>query len=314
MTDVLITGGAGYLGNVISRDLLERGDCVTCIDNLMYRQGGSVLPLAADPNYQFVFGDARDQSLMKEHVAGSDVIIPLAAIVGAPACKRYPLETQSVNFDAIAYLDKIRGKGQKVVCPISNSGYGTQSGEEFCTEETPLEPISHYGRTKVEAEKLLLDSSKDAVTLRLATVFGVSPRMRRDLLVNDFVYQALTNRSIVLFEPHFKRNFLHVADVSGSFLHSIDNFDEMKNEPYNVGIDSANMSKAELAEKVQDQVPGFEIYVSEHGEDPDKRNYIVSNEKIRQKGFEAQVTIEEGIEELIKGYNILLRHVPDTNL
>jgi nucleoside-diphosphate-sugar epimerase len=311
---VLLTGGAGYLGNVLSRDLLSRGYRVSCVDNLMYNQGSSIFPLVANPNYEFVFGDVRDSDLIKRKVRESDVIIPLAAIVGEPACRNRPIEARTVNTDAIRYIDSILSRDQRIICPITNSGYGTRSGEDFCTEETPLEPISLYGKTKVEAERVLLDSDKDSITLRLATVFGVSPRMRRDLLVNDFVYQALTNKSIVLFEPHFKRNFVHISDVSGAFVYAMEHFDSMKNEAYNVGIDSANMSKLELAEKVKTHIPKFEVFISETGEDPDKRDYIVSNEKLRKKGFEAKVNLDSGIEELIRGYNVLLRNLPHTNL
>ncbi|MCH7850074.1 MAG: NAD(P)-dependent oxidoreductase [Nanoarchaeota archaeon] len=310
---VLITGGAGYLGNVLSRDLLDRGHKVTCLDNLMYSQGQSIFPLVSNPNYNFVYGDVRDDRILKTLLKKSDVIIPLAAIVGAPACDLNP-ESTAINFEAIRSLDRLRSPNQKVVCPISNSGYGTKTGADLCTEETPMDPISLYGRTKVDAEKVLLDSDKDAVTLRLATVFGISPRMRRDLLINDFVYQALTAGCIKLYESNFRRNFLHISDASRAFMHSMDHFEYMKNEPYNVGIDSGNMSKLELAEKVKKKIPNFSVYTSEEGTDPDKRNYIVLNEKIRRAGFEANITVEEGIDELIKGYNILLRNNPHTNL
>ena len=211
-------------------------------------------------------------------------------------------------------LDRIRSKDQKVICPISNSGYGTKSGEKYCTEESDLEPISIYGQTKVDAEKALLKSEKDAVALRLATVFGLSPRMRIDLLVNDFVYKAVIDGYIILYEGHFKRNFVHINDVARAMQHSIENFDTMKNQTYNIGLDEANISKLELAQKIREYIPGFRIHEDFNGKDPDKRNYIISNEKIRKTGFEAKISLDKGIEELIKGYNILIRNDPFKNI
>jgi nucleoside-diphosphate-sugar epimerase len=311
---VLITGGAGYLGNVSVRSLLERGHEVTCLDSLMYDQGNSILPLVTNPNFNFVYGDSRNEDLMKREIKKHDVILPLAALVGAPACKDKPSDAFSINYEAVAMVNRLRSKDQQVICPITNSGYGTKTGETFCTEESSLDPITFYGETKVMAEKALHDSDKGAITLRLATVFGVSPRMRVDLLVNDFVKRAVTDRSIVLFEKDFKRNYIHLQDVADAFIHCMDNYESMVGNVYNLGLDSANMSKLELAKTIKKYVPELEIYESEKGKDPDKRDYIVSNEKIRKAGFEAKVSLDEGIIELKRGFGILLRNIPHTNI
>lgn len=300
---VLVTGGAGYIGSVLCEHLLDAGYRVTVIDNLMYGQH-SLFHLCADPLFNFVAGDARDEKLIRDLVKGVDVIIPLAAVVGAPACDRDPWLARSVNLEAVLLLNRLRGPGQLVVLPITNSGYGAKSGEVLCTEDTPLEPISLYGRTKVEAEARLLES-RNVISLRLATVFGVSPRMRLDLLVNHFVHAAATDGYIVIFEKEFKRNFIHVRDVAGCFLHCIENAGRMAGRPYNAGLDSANFSKEELALKIKEHVPGFYIHFAEIGKDPDKRNYIVSNERLREAGFEARRSLDDGIEELLKGYGML---------
>jgi len=243
---------------------------------------------------------------MRPLVDAHDVLIPLAAIVGMPACDRDPVTAQTTNYDAISLLDRLRSPQQQVIYPCTNSGYGTKSGSVYCTEETPLEPISLYGRTKTEAERLLLDSG-NAVTLRLATVFGVSPRMRLDLLVNDFTFRAAKDRVLVLYEPHFKRNYVHVTDVARAFQHVIDHWDAMRGEAYNVGLDDANLSKRELAERIRLQVPQLLIHEAEVGSDPDKRNYIVSNDKVRKAGFVAQRTLDEGIRELLVAYRMTPR-------
>lgn len=305
---VLITGGAGYIGSVLTKKLLERGYRVTCVDSLLYSQQTPFL-FSDNPNYQFVFGDARDESLLKGIVPGHDIIIPLAALVGMPICNKRPNEAKTVNHKAIVLLDKIRSPSQKVVYPTTNSGYGTKSGDVFCTEETPLEPISLYGETKAAAEKHLLLSEKPAITFRLATVFGVSPRMRTDLLVNDFVLKALTDGSITLFEPHFKRNYVHISDVVEGFIYAIENFDSMQNQSYNLGLDEANLSKDELAHKVKQHISEFKIYYDEFSSDPDKRNYIVSSNKLKKAGFKAVVGLDNGIQELIRGYRVLLNLV-----
>lgn len=303
---VLVTGGAGYLGSILSGALLDAGHRVTVLDTLMYGQQ-SLFHLCADRRFEFVHGDARMESTMAPLLRDADVVIPLAAVVGAPACDRDPWLATSVNLEAIRLLDRLRSRDQLVVYPTTNSGYGTQSGEVHCTEETPLEPISHYGRTKVEAERVLLDSG-GAVTLRLATVFGMSPRMRLDLLVNHFVYAAVTDGYLVIFEKDFKRNFVHIRDVADCFLHCIEHGASMAGRAYNLGLDSANLSKADLAAKIRKRVPSFHVEYSETGSDPDKRNYIVSSARLREAGFEAKRTLGNGIDELVKGYRIFGRN------
>jgi nucleoside-diphosphate-sugar epimerase len=302
---VLITGGAGYLGSVLSERLLLAGHRVTVLDNLMFGQT-PLFHLCAHPDFEFVFGDARDEKLIQSQIKTADVLIPLAALVGAPLCDRDPLGAQSVNCDAIRLLNRLRSRQQLVVYPTTNSGYGTKTGDLHCTEDTPLEPISHYGRTKCAAEADLLNSP-NAITLRLATVFGLSPRMRLDLLVNHFTYAAVTDGYIVIFEKHFKRNFIHIRDVADCFLHCIENSGKMVGRCYNAGLDAANISKEELALAIKKHVPNFYIHFGEIGEDPDKRNYIVSNQRLREAGFTAKRSLDDGIRELIKGYRMMKR-------
>jgi nucleoside-diphosphate-sugar epimerase len=301
---ILITGGAGYVGTVLTEHLLNEGYRVTVLDSLIYNQN-SLLAFCHNKNFEFVYGDCRDEALLRRVVPGFDFILPLAAIVGAPASEKHAQTTISVNYEAIVLLNKIRDKArQKIIFPTTNSGYGTTTGEVFCTEESPLNPVSLYGQTKVDAEKELL-ASPNVITLRFATLFGFSPRMRTDLLVNDFVYRAIRDKSIVLFEKDFKRNFLHVRDAARCFLHCIENFEKMKNNAYNVGLPDANISKEQLALKIKEFIPGLYIHNAEIGSDPDKRNYIVSNDKIGATGFTFRYSLEDGIRELIKGYSIL---------
>lgn len=302
---ILVTGGAGYLGSIMVEHLLDADYRVTVVDTLMYGQH-SLFGLCSNPNLDFIWGDARDENLMLNLVKRADVIIPLAALVGAPACERDPWLSQSVGMDAVFLVDRLRSPSQLLVYPTTNSGYGTKSGEVYCTEDTPLEPISRYGREKVEVETRLLESP-NTITLRLATVFGMSPRMRMDLLVNSFVYSAFRDRCIVIFEKDFKRNYVHVRDVADCFIHCIRNSDRMAGRPYNVGLDQANLSKEELALKIKEYVPNFYIHFAEVGEDPDKRNYVVSNQRLRNAGFEARRSLDEGIQELLKGYRMLGR-------
>jgi nucleoside-diphosphate-sugar epimerase len=304
-TTVLVTGGAGYLGSILCEHLLDRGCRVTALDNLLYQQR-SLFHLCANPNFEFVFGDARNEALVKKLTAEADVIIPLAAVVGAPACERDPWLADSVNKDAIHLINKLRSPRQLLIYPTTNSGYGTQSGEVYCTEETPLEPISKYGLDKVASEADIL-GSPNTITLRLATVFGFSPRMRMDLLVNHFVWAAWSDRYLVIFEKDFKRNYIHIRDVADCFIHCIDNASSMAGRPFNAGLDEANLSKAELALKVQEYLPDFYIHFAEVGSDPDKRNYIVSNQRLREAGFEAKRSLDQGILELIKGYRMMAR-------
>jgi len=304
-TSILVTGGAGYLGSILCEHLLAAGYRVTVLDKLMYGQH-SLFHLFANPNFEFVFGVARDEALLKRLVKDTDVIIPLAAIVGAPACDRDPWLAQSVNLEAVQLLNRLRSPQQLIIYPNTNSGYGTKSGEAFCTEETPLDPISLYGQTKVQAELELLNSP-NTITLRLATVFGMSPRMRLDLLVNHFVYAAITDGYVVIFEKDFKRNYVHIRDVADCFLYCLTHTDKMLGRPFNLGLDDANLSKEELALKVKDYVPKFYLHFAPLGSDPDKRNYVVSNQRLREAGFEARRSLDEGIQELLKGYRLFGR-------
>jgi nucleoside-diphosphate-sugar epimerase len=299
---VLVTGGAGYLGSVLCERLLNAEYRVTTVDDMMYQQR-SLFHLCADPHFDFVSGDARDKELMRRLVKEADVLIPLAAIVGAPACDRDPLLARSVNLEAVRLLNGLRSPQQMVIYPTTNSGYGTQSDDLFCTEDTPLEPISLYGQTKSQAEAELLETP-NVITLRLATVFGTSPRMRLDLLVNHFVYAAVTDGYIVIFEKDFKRNYIHVRDVADCFVHCIENFKRMAGRPYNAGLDAANLSKEELALRIKEYVPNFYVHFGQVGSDPDKRNYIVSNRRLREAGFEARRSLDDGIRELLKGYRM----------
>jgi nucleoside-diphosphate-sugar epimerase len=303
--EVLVTGGAGYLGSVLCERLLDAGYGVTAIDNLVYQQG-SLFHLCADPRFQFVCGDARDEELMRRLLKSADVVVPLAAVVGAPACDQNPWLARSVNVEAVQLINRLRSPDQLVVYPTTNSGYGAKSGDVLCTEDTPLEPISLYGRTKTQAEAEVLDSP-NTMTLRLATVFGISPRMRLDLLVNHFVHEAVTSGYIVIFEKDFKRNYVHIRDVADCFVHCIKHADQMVGRPYNVGLDEANLSKEELALKIKEYVPNFYIHFAEIGSDPDQRNYIVSNQRLREAGFEAQRSLDGGIKELMKGYRMMGR-------
>ena len=303
MKKVLVTGGAGYIGSILVPTLLEKGYEVTVLDTLMFGQS-TLLELCINPKFSFINGDVRDVNLLKKIIPHFDVIIPLAALVGAPLCKKDEMGTIAINRDAIININKIRSKHQRVIYPTTNSGYGIGQDGIYCTEETPLNPISLYGTTKSEAEQDLL-ATDNVITFRLATVFGCSPRMRLDLLVNDFTYRAFSQRYIVLFEAHFKRNFIHIRDVAKAFIHSIENFDSMKNTMYNVGLSSANLSKMELCLEIKKQIPDFFIAESEINKDPDQRNYIVSNDKIEKTGYKPDVDIQIGISELIKGFSIL---------
>ncbi len=304
-TRVLVTGGAGYLGSVLCEHLLGAGYHVTVLDSLIYQQN-TLFHLCSNSNFDFIHGDARDERVLQRLVPKADVLIPLAALVGAPACDRDPSFARSVNLEAVQLIKRLRSPRQLVVYPTTNSGYGTKTGDVFCTEDTPLEPISLYGQTKIQAEQELLESP-NAITLRLATVFGMSPRLRLDLLVNHFVYAAATDGYIVIFEKDFKRNYIHIRDVADCFVHCIENSSRMTGRPYNAGLDAANLSKEELALKVKQYVPTFYLHFSEVGSDPDKRNYIVSNQRLREVGFEAKRSLDEGIQELIKGYRMMGR-------
>lgn len=300
---ILVTGGAGYIGSILVPELLRQGFKVTVLDNLMHDQT-TLLDCCVNADFDFIKGDICDYDLVGSLLPKFDIIIPLAAIVGAPACKLNPAVTRLVNYEAYMFLVNRVSDSQMILFPNTNSGYGVGGQDNFCTEETPLRPISEYGRTKVEVEKALLEKGK-AVTFRLATVFGMSPRMRLDLLVNDFTYRAFRDRFIILFEEHFRRNFIHIRDVARAFIFGIKNYDRMQGEPFNVGLSSANLTKRELCEKIKEYVSDFHILSAPLGEDPDKRDYIVSNEKIESLGWGADFTIDDGIQELLKGFKML---------
>jgi nucleoside-diphosphate-sugar epimerase len=304
MTRVLVTGGAGYLGSTLVPILLDRGFAVTVVDNFMYGQD-SLSAVCYKPEFSLVRGDVRSMDTMRPLFREADIIIPLAALVGAPLCDRDPLAATSTNRQAIVDMLDHLSPNQQVLLPVTNSGYGVGEAGKFCTEDTPIRPISLYGRDKVEVERILLDRHRSALSFRFATVFGMSPRMRLDLLVNDFTYRACFDRFIVLFESHFKRNFLHVRDAARAFLHGIDNFAAMKGGPYNVGLSDANISKLELCQQIQRQLPSFVFMESTIGRDPDQRDYIVSNEKIERTGYRTAFSLDDGIRELIKGFAMI---------
>lgn len=301
--NILVTGGAGYIGSVLVPKLLLEGHNVTVLDNFMFNQN-TLLDVCKFDGFNIVNGDARDGQILKSLLSKADIIIPLAALVGAPLCNKDPVGAKAINQDAIDLLVKLSANSQRIIMPVTNSGYGIGQKDIFCTEETPLNPISVYGVTKVEAEKYVLSRS-ESITLRLATVFGISPRMRLDLLVNDFVYRAYNDRTLVIFEGHFKRNYIHIQDVANAFIHSIKNFETMKQNAYNVGLEDANLSKIELAKEIKKHLPNFEYLEAPIGEDPDKRDYIVSNQKILRTGFEMNWSLSRGIKELIKGFKII---------
>ena len=302
---VLITGGAGYLGSVITETLLDNGYHVTCLDKLIFNQV-SLLPYTSNPNFKFVYGDVRNEELLERLWNEADVIIPLAAIVGFPACDAEPQLANEVNFKQIFNIVKFtKGKNKKILYPNTNSGYGIGVGQTECTEESPLNPISIYGNTKCSAENFLR-SNTNAIIFRLATVFGVSPRMRTDLLVNDFTYKAITDKYIVVFEKTFKRNFIHIKDVASAFLFMINNYDKYKYEVFNVGLSNANLSKQELLEKIQSHVKDFAVSYNDYYEDPDKRDYIVSNAKIEATGWMPEWNLDMGITELIMAYQMIV--------
>lgn len=300
MAKILVTGGAGYIGAVLVPALLERGHDVTVVDAFMFGQA-SLAHVCRDPRFHLVRGDVRSADTMAPLERDADVVIPLAALVGAPLCDRDPVAAVTVNREAVLEMLKRLSPNQWVVMPISNSGYGIGEPGQHCTEETPMRPLSLYGRTKVEVEQALLDRHANAISLRLATVFGMSPRMRFDLLVNDFTQRAWRDRFIVVFEGHFKRNYIHIGDVARAFLHAIDHCERMRGRPYNVGLSDANLSKLELCERIQRQIPDFVFLESAISEDPDKRDYIVSNARLEATGFSAATSLDAGVAEILKG-------------
>ena len=296
--NILVTGGAGYIGSVLVQILLKNNFNVTVLDNFLFKQK-SLNQIKKNRQLNIVEGDVRDESIIKDLVTKSDIIIPLAALVGAPLCDIKPKEAKEVNLDSMFLLKSILSKNQRVILPVSNSGYGIGKSGEFCTEESPLNPISLYGQTKVQSESIIMER-ENSISFRLATVFGMSPRMRIDLLVNYFVNKALTEKKIQIFEGHFKRNYVHIKDVANVFLFTIKNFKKMKSNTYNFGLEDANFSKIELAEKIKKYINNFEIQISEFGKDPDKRDYIVSNKKILSTGYKFLEDLDSGIQELIR--------------
>lgn len=304
MNKVLITGGAGYLGSTITEHLLSVGYNVTVLDNLTYKQL-SLLHLFKNPKFNFVLGDVRNVQFLQKLVEEHDIIIPLAAIVGMPACKINPQLAVDVNYHQIENILSVLKNTQKLILPNTNSQYG--SSENIITEESPFKPLSLYAETKCNAESVMLKNG-NGVSLRLATVFGVSPRMRQDLLVNDFVYKAIVDGYLVLFEGHFKRNYIHVQDIARTFQFVIENYDKCKGHAFNVGLSTANISKLELAEKIKEYIPSLVIKQDEFKEDFDKRNYIVSNEKLEKLGWYPMFDLDYGIKQLISTYPIIITH------
>ena len=311
MKNILVTGGAGYVGSVLVPVLLQNGHKVTVIDNFLYKQP-SLASVVSNKDFSLVYGDVRDEGLMSKYIPSADVIIPLAAIVGAPACLKDPQMASSVNKDSMIWMfDKI-SSSQQILMPTTNSAYGSGDENNYCDEESKLNPLSLYAKDKVYVEKYLMEK-ENATSFRLATVFGISPRMRLDLLVNNFVQRALIDRFVILFEGHFKRNYVHVKDVVDAFVFGVNNLDKVKGQIFNFGLSEANISKQQLCERIKNQLPDFTFQDAPLAKDPDQRNYIVSNKKIEAIGMKAKVTLDEGISELIKGLGMFTSY-PHTNL
>lgn len=309
--NILVTGGAGYIGSVLVPNLLSQGHAVTVIDNFMYKQT-SLASSIRDVKLSLVFGDVRDESLMEEHLSKADVIIPLAAVVGAPACDNDPIAAQSINKDSILWLLKHLSSQQRILMPTTNSAYGSGDENNYCDENSPLNPLSLYARDKVTVENALLEFP-NATSFRLATVFGISPRMRLDLLVNNFVYRAISDGFVILFEGHFKRNYIHVQDVIQAFNLALNDEKNFKGEIFNVGLSEANISKVDLCREIQSIIPRFTYLEAALGKDPDQRNYVVSNQKIENLGFKPTVSLRSGLEELVKGLK-MFNHKPFSNI
>ena len=303
MANILITGGAGYIGSVLTPMLLEAGHEVTVLDSFLYKQN-SLLDCCKYKSFHIVNGDARDADTLKKVLPGKDFIFPLAALVGFPVCDKDKTAAVTVNQGAVETLLSLRLPEQKVIFPCTNSGYGLGQGQSYCTEESPISPISLYGKTKMAAETAVLQAG-ESVTFRFATLFGASPRMRTDLLVNDFVYRAVFDRAVVIFEGDFKRNYLHVRDAAAAFLFAMDHFEEMCGKTFNCGLSNANLSKLELCAEIRKQIPSFTYPEAAVGTDPDKRNYIVSNARLEALGYKPAYSLEDGVRELIKAYAII---------
>jgi len=302
MTKILVTGGAGYIGSVLVPELLKEGYQVITIDN---SNQDSLSVCCQDKKLTSVSGDVRDEKLISKYLKDVDYIFPLASVTGAPACDKDPIGARAINLEAVKMILRIRKKKQKIIFPTTDSGYGVGQGNVkepvYCDENTPLNPISLYGRLKVEAEKAILKVG-NSISLRLAAVFGVSPRMRWDSLINNFVYRALKDKYLELYEPHFKRSCIHVRDVARAFIHCLNNFDRMKGQIYNVGLREGNLTKWEICQEIKKQIPDFTFIESQESRDPDRRNYIISYEKIERTGFKPKYSLREGIAELIREY------------
>jgi nucleoside-diphosphate-sugar epimerase len=311
VSEILVTGGAGYIGSILVPDLLSKGHKVTVIDNLSYKQT-SLSHVIRNKNLNFVLGDVIDEDLMKRHIPNAEVVIPLAAIVGAPACDKDAVAARSINKESIVWLLRQLKPDQRIIMPTTNSAYGSGDKNNYCDESSPLNPLSLYARDKVDVEKELMQK-ENATSFRLATVFGISPRMRLDLLVNNFVYRAISDGFVIVFEGHFRRNYIHVLDVVHAFNLALENQGNFAGQIFNVGLSEANISKIELCEEIKKQLPNFTFLEAPLGKDPDQRNYIVSNTKIEEVGFSPKVTLQEGISELIRGLP-MFNHKPFTNV
>ena len=301
--NILVTGGAGYLGSTMMEYLLGAGHNVTVIDNFMFGEA-SLNHFCHYENFEVIHGDVRIKDTIAPLITKADAIIPLAALVGAPLCNKDPIAAKTTNNEAVMTMLNLVSKDQLIIMPTTNSAYGSGDDNNFCTEDSPLNPISSYAIEKVEVEKALMQR-ENSISFRLATVFGMSPRMRIDLLVNDFTHRAINDKAVVLFESHFKRNYIHVRDVSKAFMFGLEKFENMRGQIYNVGLSSANVSKLELCQKIAEQVKGFVFLETDLANDPDQRNYIVSNEKLEATGWFPDFTLEIGIAELIKGYTMI---------
>lgn len=307
MKKILLTGGAGYIGSVLINYLLKKNYKVTVLDNLMYDQS-SIISYFHNKNFEFIKGDVRDENLLSNLVKKSDIIIPLAGLVGAPICNKYPILAEDINLKSNIKLINHVSNDQIIIMPTTNSAYGKGDKKNYCDEETKLNPISTYAKHKVEVENILL-TKKNVISFRLATVFGSSPRMRTDLLVNDFTFRAIKDGYILLYESHFKRNYIHIRDVCRVFIHGLENFNNMKSQIYNVGLSDANLSKKELCQRIKKQIPNFQIMEDNFAKDPDQRDYLVSNKKIENSGFETKYSIDDGIAELIKCSQLLSKNI-----
>ena len=296
MKNILITGAAGYIGTMLCTELVSKGYSVTAVDKLKYDKN-SLCHLFFNKNFKFIKEDVTKLNVMKKIIKGMDFIIPLAGLVGAPLCEKKKKEAVAINVKAIELIVKLAKKDQKIIYPTSNSGYGIGQKSKFCDENSPLNPISLYGRTKAQAEKIVMQHS-NFVAFRLATIFGYSYRMRTDLIVNNFVEKAVKTKRLDIFEPKFRRNFVHIKDVVKAFIFAIENFKKVRNNIFNLGLSSANITKIQLAQKIKKNLKNTKIVVNKFKSDPDKRDYFVSNKKIEKAGFKAKITLEEGIKEL----------------